>query len=106
MSFVKFAESLSHLLSCEGQEASDPTAAAFLALDLDGDGKISASDLEAAIEPVMTRGRKEDEEKERERTGEMVALAALRKHDADGDGCLSALEFRSLLGAAGSLVNK
>jgi hypothetical protein len=71
-------------------------------LDANCDGKLSVDELEAGLRPVLSAKR--ESEKSRNSEGvppALVARAALRKHDGDGDGKLVLSEFRSLLAAAG-----
>jgi Ca2+-binding EF-hand superfamily protein len=68
-------------------------------LDSDGDGKLDLDELEAALRPVLSKrgGNGGSGGSVGGVPPSLVAVAALRKHDRDGDGRVSLPEFRSLL---------
>jgi len=84
----------------ENDDGSDASASVvFRVLDSDGDGKLDLDELEAALRPVLSKrgGNGGSGGSVGGVPPSLVAVAALRKHDRDGDGRVSLPEFRSLL---------
>lgn len=106
---VEFGRALESLDSGTGGGGGDGSsglaAAVFRVLDSDGDGKLSLDELEGALRPPLSSSAPATKRKGEDEAGgipaALVAGAALRKHDGDGDERLSLPEFRSLLAAAG-----
>ena len=102
LSVVEFGRALEKSMRGGGDESNSGdglAAAVFRVLDSDGDGAVSVDELERGLRPVLAANKKVSKNSNGVPPA-LAARAALAKHDADADGRLSFLEFRSLLATA------